>query len=301
MPVHLHLFGDESADETKQRVYAVSGLLGTDHEWKLAEEAWLARTGGNVFHATECETEHAHDPDPNKHKENLALYKDLTGILANGFVAGISMALDLVSFREFFPDAPADAPYFKCVSDVLTVFSNLTRENNAKSPEEWEFGEGHIDFTFDDRRESRHDAGLLYTAFLNQPEWANNNACLGAKLSFDTRENPRIQMADLIAREAMKELDRKVGPVKRRQRKSWVALQGAGKFKFQERDRAYCQRWRDGMGKLAAETGMTSEGYSKWLADTGRVQNGRPHDNMANRIEYFAILDRQRAQQPSSE
>src|SRR4051812_40535383 len=47
----LHLFGDESADETKQRVYALSGLLGT--EWKLAEEAWLARTGGKVFHATE--------------------------------------------------------------------------------------------------------------------------------------------------------------------------------------------------------------------------------------------------------
>lgn len=290
----LHLFGDESSDETKQRVYAVSGLLGTDHEWKLVEDAWLARTGGKVFHATECETEYAHDPDPNKHKENLALYKDLTEILVNGSVAGISMALDLVSFREFFPDSPADVPYFKCLSDLLTVFSNLTRENNTKPPEEWEFGEAHIDFTVDDRRESKNNVGLLYAAFINQPEWADDNACLGAKLSFATRQNPRIQMADLVAREAMKELDRKVGPVKRPRRKSWLALQESQKFKFQERDRTYCERWRDGMAQLGAETGMTSEGYSRWLADTGRVQKGRPHDNMANRIEYFALLDRQR-------
>jgi hypothetical protein len=249
-----------------------------------------------VFHATECETEYANDPDPNKHKENLLLYKDLTGILVNGYVAGISMALDLASFREFFPDAPADAPYFKCLSDVLTAFSNLTRENNAKPPTEWEFDEAHIDFTFDNRRESAHSAGQLYTAFLNQPEWAKDNTCLGAKLSFDTRANPRIQMADLIAREAMKELDRKVGPVKRPPRKSWLAFEKSGKFKFQERDRAYCENWRGRMAELEAETGMTCEGYGKWLFETGRVQNGRLHDMMANRIEYFALLDRRRTQ-----
>ena len=231
-----------------------------------------------MFHATECETEYANDPDPNKHKENLLLYKDLTGILVNGYVAGISMALDLASFREFFPDAPADAPYFKCLSDVLTAFSNLTRENNAKPPTEWDFDEAHIDFTFDNRRESAHSAGQLYTAFLNQPEWAKDNTCLGAKLSFDTRANPRIQMADLIAREAMKEHDRKVGPVKRTPRKSLLALEKSGKFKFQERDRAYCENLRGRMAELEAETGMTSEGYGKWLFETGRVQNGRPHD-----------------------
>jgi len=80
---------------------------------------------------------------------------------------GISMALDLGSFREFFfPAAPADMPYFKCISDLLTVFSNLTRRRTIRSrPEEWEFGEGHIDFTFDDRRESKHNAGMLYSAF----------------------------------------------------------------------------------------------------------------------------------------
>jgi len=47
----------------------------------------------------------------------------------------------------------------------------------------------------------------------------------------------------LIAREAMKELDRKVGPViSGPSRKSFLALEQSGKFKFQERDRAYLEK-----------------------------------------------------------
>lgn len=112
MAASLHLFGDESADETRQRVFAISGLVGTDREWQFAEDAWVERTGGQVFHAADCETKYAHDSDRTKHKANLELYKDLTEILVNGYVAGICMALDLVSFRECFPAAPVDAPYF---------------------------------------------------------------------------------------------------------------------------------------------------------------------------------------------
>jgi hypothetical protein len=292
MPITLHLFGDESADETKQRVFAIAGLVGTNDEWQVAEKAWLKRTGGKIFHAAECESEYATDPDPAKHKENLALYKDLTEILANGYVAGICMALDLASFRACFPAAPADAPYFKCLSDLLTAFGNLTREHNVKSDSAREFDEVRIDFTLDDRRESAHQAGELYKAFINQPDWVENNAWLGATLSFDTRRNSRIQISDLVAREAMKELDRKVGLVRRDPRKSWLALEQSGRFKFQERDRAYFERARAMMPQLQAETGMTDESYSRWLFETGRFQNGRPHDTIANRIEYFALLDR---------
>jgi hypothetical protein len=80
---------------------------------------------GKIFHAAECETEYANDPDRTKHKANLALYKDPTQILANRYVAGICMAHDLVSFREYFPAAPPDAPYFKCLSDLLVAFGIL--------------------------------------------------------------------------------------------------------------------------------------------------------------------------------
>lgn len=73
-----------------------------------------------------------------------------------------------------------------------------------------------------------------------------------------------------------------------------IAREQSGKFKFQERDRAYLENSRRMMPQLQAETGMTDEGYGRWLFETGRVQNGKPHDTIANRIEYFALLDRQR-------
>ena len=47
------------------------------------------------------------------------------------------------------------------------------------------------------------------------------------------------------------------------------------------------------MEELMAENGMSIDGYLRWLMETGRHQGGRPHDNWGNRIEYFALLERQ--------
>ena len=49
----LSVFGDESADETKQRVFAMSGVFGLESEWLRAESAWTALTKGEVFHAAD--------------------------------------------------------------------------------------------------------------------------------------------------------------------------------------------------------------------------------------------------------
>ena len=51
----LSVFGDESADETKQRVFAISGVFGLESEWLRAEAAWTALTNGEVFHAADWE------------------------------------------------------------------------------------------------------------------------------------------------------------------------------------------------------------------------------------------------------
>jgi hypothetical protein len=95
-------------------------------------------------------------------------------------------------------------------------------------------------------------------------------------------------MADLLAREAMKELDRKVTAARPNPRRSYQALEAVDKFRFLERDRAYCEEWRQMMEPLMAENSMTPAGYQQWLTEKGRVQNGRPHDNWNNRIQYFA-------------
>ena len=53
----LSAFGDESFDEGKQRVFAVAALFGNQQTWDALELKWIARTGGVVFHAAECESD----------------------------------------------------------------------------------------------------------------------------------------------------------------------------------------------------------------------------------------------------
>ena len=279
--VILSIFGDESSDETKQRVFAVSGVFGNKAEWALTEEAWLKRTSGTVFHAADCEYE-----------KNFELYKDLTQILASGYVAGVSIALDLTVFREFFPDALADVGYYQCFTKVIAGHARTAREWNARVAANPECGDPlvELEFTFDHRIESEQNAGRLYSTFINQPEW-RNSAILDGKISFESRKNPRIQMADLVAREAMKDLDREVGPVKFPRRKSMLALAANDHFKFVKLDRDYCEQLKSGMAQLELETGFNREGYLQWLQDTGRVQNGHLHDNWYNRAMYLAWLD----------
>jgi len=44
------VFGDESSDATKSRVFAVAALFGNDDDWQILKDSWLDRTGGVVFH-----------------------------------------------------------------------------------------------------------------------------------------------------------------------------------------------------------------------------------------------------------
>src|SRR5690348_11631252 len=126
----LRVFGDESADQTKQRVFAVSGIVGNDYEWRVAVQAWVNRTGGRVFHAAECEAKHVNGSDRTKHRGNLDLYKDLTQILAKSPLSGIGVALDLRAHRDFFGESLNDLGYYKCLSDVLEQLTLLAQKFN---------------------------------------------------------------------------------------------------------------------------------------------------------------------------
>ena len=277
----LSVFGDESADEAEQRVFAVSGVVGSDPEWENAEIAWLDRTGGIVFHAARCEYE-----------KNFELYKDLTQILAKAPVAGIAFALDLVGYREFFPNALPDTGYYTCFIKVINAMASMARKWNERVLANPACGDPtvRLEFAFDHRPESEESAGRLYSTFINQPEW-RESILLDTKISFESRKNPRIQMADLVAHEAMKELDRKIGPTNFPRRKSLLALEEREHFRFVQLDREYCSVWRDRMTALGQETGFTPDTYRDWLSRTGRVQHGHPHDNWYNRAMFLAWLD----------
>jgi hypothetical protein len=99
------VFGDESADESKQRVFVVAGVIGPEDLWKNLEQSWKSRTGSIPFHAVDCQTDHG-DYASFSHNENQALYKDLTTLLAQSRLAGHGIAIDLAAKRRVFPEAP---------------------------------------------------------------------------------------------------------------------------------------------------------------------------------------------------
>ena len=57
-----------------------------------------------------------------------------------------------------------------------------------------------------------------------------------------------------------------------------------------ERDRVYCERSRDQVN--SAQGNADLEDYKKRLVDAKRVQNGQPHDNMANRALFYVPLEK---------
>ena len=60
--VTVKMFGDESADATKSRVFAIAGVVGTEDEWQLAMREWLRCTRGLPFHATDRESRDVKHP-----------------------------------------------------------------------------------------------------------------------------------------------------------------------------------------------------------------------------------------------
>jgi hypothetical protein len=270
----LSAFGDESADETGQRVFAVAVVIGSEDAWRPAESAWVARTGGAIFHATDCESEFANDPDRSKHPTNQELYKDLTNIIASSYLFGGGMVLDLMAYREYFPGVPDDTAYYKCFTDVIRWTAEAAARFPVPEP---------IEYTFDCRLKSAYNSGVLYDMLVNMPEW-KANIFMRHKLSFAGNKNPRIQMADLVARETMKWLDNEIGPRKRPLRKSMAALAASNGFFFEKMDREYCARWRDQMPNLMAQVGFTEQAYAEWLGSHGL------DDNITNRLRYLAWL-----------
>lgn len=265
--IMILVYGDESMDETKQRVCAVAGVVGTELGWQAIQHKWLARTDGIPFHANNCDSDFG-DYVGTPHEENKALYRDLAIMLAESGLGGWGMAIDLAAHRREFPESP-DLSYYKAFLSVVEAMKNCAANNGEIA-----------DITFDTRMESEHNAGLLYAgARENEPEW---RPFLGSKVSFESsKDNPRIQVADLLAREAMKALDNVVGPKKRGIRKSWAALSETGRFHVDALSDDWFADLKRHMPQLEEKTGLHKGDYLEWL----KVRN-RQH-NVTNLIHFM--------------
>jgi len=269
----LTVYGDESHDETRERVFAVAGLLGSKNDWDAVEDRWLGRTGGAPFHAAECESRDAQS-DGDQHRQNLKLYADLAKILAASNLMGFGAVIHLPGWRAAIPgfvDSP-DQPYYKCFSEVVIYFARI---GALSIPPE------RVKFIFDRSLEREFTAHRLYTYMAQSKDWPHGE-WLADEVGSATRAMPGIQMVDLFARECMKELDNQIGPVKRPRRRSMQALADTKRFRVEFYMPEYSQAYAESAMKQQPELGLTAHAYFKWLDTEGLV------DTLANRIRFLS-------------
>jgi hypothetical protein len=255
--VMILVYGDESADEKRERVCAVAGVVGTIMAWRSVERQWINITNGIPFHANDCDSDQG-DFKQFSHAENKQLYRDLSTLVAGSHLHGYGLAIDLMAANRVFPRA-AEFAYYRAFLRVMQIMKDCAMANGEVA-----------DFTFDMRMESDHNAGLLYGITREyEPEWS---PYLADKITFEfSRKTPRLQVADLVAREVMKALDNQIGPIKRDIRKSWKVLRDTGRFDAE----AYSDDWFDDLKSHYAEleeaVGFRQQDYVNWLNQHNRL------------------------------
>lgn len=270
--VVLKAFGDESYDDGKKRVFAVAGLMGTQEEWDELEGIWIDRTGGKIFHATDCESDQG-DYKGIPHSENQKLYRDLTKILVEKTkMMGYGASIDLEEHRRIFPGLPDDLAYCTCFNEVVKYLAHLAGLHIPKVG---------VGFMFEFNEEAEFGAEALYKSIRSSKEWG---PLLADTISFGDKSQVGLQAADLIAREAMKDLDNTVGPVKRKQRQSFTALIRSNRFSFQSYGRDQFLHLKGKVQDLDANRQTHQLSFAEWLLDKKTV------DSLVNRINYRTYL-----------
>jgi hypothetical protein len=266
----LSVFGDESYDEKEQRVFAVSGIAGTQEEWDTLEPVWISRTGGKAFHAADCEAGRG-DYNGISHKENLNLYADLIKMLVRTNMIGFAAVVDLKVYNELFPDVVDNQPYHICFHAVVEHFAEI-----AYFPQHRQ----KVKFTFDRNSRTLSSSSYLYEYLATTSDWKYAE-CLD-EISFSTRNNIGIQAADLIAREAMKHYDNVVvGPTKRPIRKSMQALLSTGRYTFTPYSRKYFSYLKENDEYVQKKAEFTKDDYVQWIL------KNKLADNVGNRSKFL--------------
>jgi hypothetical protein len=266
-------YGDESADETKQRVFSVAGLFGSEADWRDLYGKWQARTGGKIFHASDCDTNHG-DFKTGTDKENKKLYADLSKIIGSSKLIGAAAAISLPDYRELLAARIDENPYYVCFYSVIGA---LASDSAVCIPRD------SIKFVFDRNSEIEFNAAQLYDHFIRNDKDADTayKRYMHDEIAFATRETIGIQAADLLAREAMKHMDNLYGPVRRPIRLAYQALRRNKGIRV----RLYNRGWCEHLVRFVRDEGgfHDHEEYAQWLK-----QRGLDGDTLARRLRFQA-------------
>ena len=159
--------------------------------------------------------------------------------------------------------------YYKVVVDVIQFMKHVAADIHDIAK-----------ITFDNRAESEFNLTLVYANLREEnPDWKEH---LADELQFAcSRTNPRVQIGDLFAREAMKDLDNLIGPVKRAPRKSWIALRDTRRFYAYKESTDWFRDLEKHLPALARSEGFFRADYEAWLKQRNR------QDNLTAYIEFY--------------
>ena len=216
--------------------------------------------------------------EPSITRQNKDLYKDLATLIAGSGLAGRTIAINLDAQRTIFPNSPEIA-YYKAFAELLEDVKGVCAHFGSKA-----------EFTFDIGTENEYNAGQLYAGARDDSREMFN--LFAEKLSFArAREHARLQVADLIAYEGMKEMDNKIGPVKRPMRKSWAALSGTRRFQAIGYSWEWFKDLRRKLPELEKRSGINQQAYVQWLKERNRQHS---ISNMVHFTNWKAEQDRKR-------
>lgn len=247
-------YGDESVDDKGERVFAAAAIFGLQDEWDAFSKAWFERTHGVDFHAADCESDRG-DFKQTSHAENLKLYRDLTGMLCGTKLIGHAIAISLKAHHDHFPGSLSNSPYLLCFAYVLMECAEMGH---------YSMPSGKVKITFDRNLDNQGTATVMYDC-CSKFKWLRSHDYLEGAVEFASHKGSApIQAADLLAREAMKHLDREMrGQVTVGQ--SFQALIKAHRLRFtylRDADFAALGLEADELGKTLQ--GSTRAEYEKW-------------------------------------
>jgi len=262
-------YGDDSSDQTKRRVFAASLVAGTVEEWGSFSSAWLARNGERPFHATDCDSDQGAFRETDHHS-NKKLYADNVGLFARSSLMGAGVAISIADYREVFPFAPSEEwEYYMCLSGAIACMANIAR---LLIPPQT------LRVTFDQNKGREYNSRKIYE-FISGGE-SPLAGILDGGISFaDHRADVGLQLADLLAREAMKELDNRLPPVARWPRQSLIELRRTKRFECVSYDREKLVEHRLKADAIHAnpEKGVA---YEKWRGEQ------KLKDSIQARLQY---------------
>jgi hypothetical protein len=259
----ITIFGDESYDEQKRRVFAIAVVFATSEQWAKLQDTWLDRTHGITIHSAELESDRGYFKS-HTHSDNLALYKDLITIVAESEIRSFSASMDIRKMDELFPGSVKQQPYFHCFIEALIACAEGIKPTSMDD----------LEIIFDRNQESATGARILFDSLVSSNGW-KESGLIPNRLSFESRERyVGLQVADIVARETMKAMDNIQQGEPLPPRKSIEALHKTGRFHSNH----FTEEYFIGMKAFMDSDPLFStawKAYRKWLSDNGLQDHAR--------------------------